>query len=155
MKGPYYGDGISHFRIEREMSPKQLADHLKMSRQNLTEIEKNRRTIDDTKIALAAQVLETTPEEIKAYKKGKKSQSFSSHDQSEQYNHCTIEIPESVLKALTDSNIALQEALKSSEASRKATQDALMTTLDLLKNLKEAFDTSQHTFRLLLEKRQV
>jgi transcriptional regulator with XRE-family HTH domain len=114
MKG-YYGDGIYHFRNLRKQKQEWLASWLNMSRQNLSEIERNKRMVSDELLALAAEKLDTTPEEIKNFKFNEDGAIFNNqHQQGEQYNNCVVSVPQALLDAL-------QTALKSNQIALENT----------------------------------
>jgi transcriptional regulator with XRE-family HTH domain len=122
----YYGNGIQFYR--RILGVKQwvLAEHLGMSRQNLSEIEQNKRKISDDKIDLAAAFLKTTPEKIKDFSG---EIIFDNQQQEEQYNNGTVALPESILNKLAD--------------TLEASQQSLQTQGELFKNILNAFISIQ------------
>ncbi len=107
----YYGGGISYFRSKKKVKQADLAETLGMSRQNLSEIENNRRKLSHEKMTIAANALATTPEEIEI-KSGIGYVFNNQNQQGEQYNNCTVTIPESLLTTLQQSLSTLQEAIK-------------------------------------------
>lgn len=66
MKG-YYGPTIYHYRKLRKVSQQSLAEALGMSRQNLSDIERNKCQILVQRLAIVAQVLQVTVEDIRHF----------------------------------------------------------------------------------------
>jgi|GEM_PF-1853286 len=115
MKG-YYGDGIRHYReLKDKMKQETLSNALKMSRQNLSEMEQNRRKVSDQVLQQMAKALDTTPEKIIEHGKGGLVINSEDHP-IEQHNHCTVQIPVSLLEALQTALKTNQEDLQIANA---------------------------------------
>lgn len=63
----YCGPALYHFRTMLGVSQLWLAKHLTMSRQNLSAIERNQQKISEKRLAIAAEKLQTTIQEIKCF----------------------------------------------------------------------------------------
>jgi len=66
MKG-YHGPAIYHYRKLRKVNQKWLAQFLSMTRQNLSDIERNKCKISEQRLVIVAQRLEVTVADIKQF----------------------------------------------------------------------------------------
>lgn len=118
----FAGRGIYFFRRRINMKQTELANYLNMTRQNLSDIENDKTRISREDLALIAQKLNTTPEELEHF--SERSAIFNNQNQQgEQYNNCTVGIPESLLASIQQSLVITQETLRFS--------------IELLKDLKD------------------
>jgi rubrerythrin len=88
------------------------------------DIESNKTRVTREELSVVAQKLNTTPEDIENFTE-RASIFNNQHQQGEQYNNCTVGVPESLLAAIQESLVTTQEALRLSLELMKEVKDEL------------------------------
>ena len=111
MKG-YYGPAIYHYRKLCKVSQQSLAEALGMSRQNLSDIERNKCQILVQRLAIVAQVLQVTVEDIRHFHAESDLALGAGHASGlyEQPNPALITVPATLLHAMKAAFEAMQNS---------------------------------------------
>lgn len=108
----YCGDGIRHYRKLNDIKQESLAHAVNLRRQTISDMERNKSTVEEDLLTHIAKELGTTPDKIKQHKNGMVINMHNQQVDVDQYNNCVLQVPVAVMEALQHSLKACNEALQ-------------------------------------------
>ena len=108
----YCGDGIRHYRKLNDLKQETLAHAVHLRRQTISDMERNKSTVEEDLLTHIAKEVGTTQDKRKQHKNGMVSNTHNQQVELQPKNTSMVQVPGAILNSINNSSKASHEALQ-------------------------------------------